>query len=77
MKVDIPEPMVCMATGILVDRLVKIITGKDIIANIFYFLNEKQRLKRIEARRVVDVMGDTVGFLNYKGEIIKGDLNVN
>ena len=75
MKVDIPEPMVCMTTGILVDRIVKAITGKNIIANVSYYLSEKQRLKEIEARKVVDVMGDTVGYIANNGNIVKGDLS--
>lgn len=75
MKVDIPKPMVCMATGILVDKLVKVITGKNIIENVSYYLSEKQRLKEIEARIVVDVMGDVIGYLSDNGNIIKGELN--
>lgn len=78
MKVDIPGPFVYMGTGILVDRVIQNIFGnniKYILDNILYGLSEKQRLKQIETRRVVDVNGDTLGYFDIEGNIVKGGLN--
>lgn len=78
MKVEIPESLVYFGTGVMVDRVVQNILGttiKDVIKNVLHILSEKQRLKEIEARRVVDVMGDTLGFFDNKGNIIKGELD--
>jgi hypothetical protein len=74
MTIEIPEPVVYMVAGAIVDRVVKNIFGsglKDIFVNALDYFNEKQRLKEIEARRVVDVMGDTVGYINDSGNITK------
>lgn len=77
MQVDIPEPVIYMVTGAIVDRLVTNIFGSnlnDILANALDYFNQKQRLMEIKARIVVDVMGDVVGYLSDNGDIIKGDL---
>ena len=78
MKADIPEPMIYMAAGAIVDRIITNIFGSglnDILVNALDYFNQKQRSKEIEARKVVDVMGDVVGYLSDSGDIIKGDLN--
>ena len=78
MKVDIPKPIIYMTAGAIIDRIITNIFGtslSDILDNALSYFNEKQRLKEIEARRVVDVMGDVVGYLSDSGDIIKGDLN--
>lgn len=80
MKVDIPEPIIYMAAGAIADRVITNIFGKsikDILIGTLDYIDKKQRLKEIEARIVVDVMGDTCGYLDDDGNIIKGDLNDN
>ena len=80
MKVDIPKPLVYADTGIVIEEVIVTILGKtvkDFVANFLHLLSEKQRLKEIEARRVVDVMGDILGYVNDRGIIIKGELNEN
>ena len=78
MKLNVPDSLVYMGTGIVVDRVVQNILGttvKDVITNVLYVLGKKQKLKEIELRRVVDVMGDTIGYFDIKGYIIRGELN--
>ena len=80
MTIEIPEPVIYMGAGIIVDRIVKNIFGsdlKDILIGALDYIDKKQRLKEIEARRVVDIMGDTVGYISNNGDIIKGNLNDN
>ena len=79
MKVDIPEPLVYAGIGIAIEKVIRNILGntvKDVITNALHLLSERQRLKEIEARRVVDVMGDTLGYLDNNDYIVKGELNV-
>lgn len=79
MKVDIPEPLVYAGVGIAIEKVIRNILGntvKDVITNALHLLSERQRLKEIEARRVVDVMGDTLGYLDNNDYIVKGELNV-
>ena len=78
MTIEIPEPVIYMGAGIIVDRIVKNIFGsdlKDILIGALDYIDKKQRLKEKEMRKVVDVMGDTVGYIGNNGNIIKGDLN--
>lgn len=78
MTVDIPEPVIYIGTGIIVDRIITNIFGKsikDILIGTLDYIDKKQRLKEKEMRKVVDVMGDTVGYLDNNGNIIKGDLS--
>lgn len=78
MKADIPEPVIYMVAGAIVDRIITNIFGSDlsdILDKALSYFNEKQRLREIEARIVVDVMGDVVGYLSDNGDIIKGELN--
>ncbi len=78
MKVDVPEPLVYAGAGIAIEKVIRSILGntvKDVITNVLYLLSEKQRLKEIEARRVIDVMGDTLGYLDNNCNIVEGELN--
>ena len=78
MQIDVPEPVIYIGTGIIVDRIITNIFGKsikDILIDTLDYIDKKQRLKEIEARKVVDVMGDTLGYLDDNSDIIKGDLN--
>lgn len=78
MRLEIPDSMVYVGTGILVDRVVTNIFGttiKDVINNVLNKIGEAQKLREKEMRRVVDVMGDTLGYLDIKGNIVKGELN--
>ena len=80
MKVDIPEPIIYMTAGAIIDGIITNIFGtslSDIFDKALSYFNEKQRLKEIEARRVVDIMGDTLGYIDNDGDIIKGDLYDN
>ena len=78
MQIDVPEPVIYIGTGIIVDRIITNIFGKsikDILIGTLDYIDKKQRLKEKEMRKVVDVMGDTVGYLDNNGNIIKGDLS--
>ena len=78
MKVDIPKPLVYADTGIVIEEVIVTILGKtvkDFVANFLHLLSEKQRLKEIEAKRIVDVNGDTLGYLDKNNNIIKGELS--
>ena len=78
MKFEIPDSVVYMGTGILVDRVVQNIFGsgiRDVIINVLYEIDKAQKLREIETRRVVDVMGDTLGYVDSDGNIVKGDID--
>ena len=80
MKVGIPEPIIYVTAGAIVDRIITNIFGyslNDILIDALDYVSKRQRLEEIEAKRVVDVMGDTIGYIDNDGDIIKGDLNGN
>lgn len=68
----IPKELVYFGAGVVADKVVQSVFGtslSDVVNELLYKFSERQRLKEIELRRVVDVMGDTVGYLNDDGNI--------
>ena len=76
MRINKLHPLVYFGAGLIADRAVK--RGRQRLGgarwgHALFKLAEKDRLMKIEKRRVDDVMGDTIGYINSNGDIIKGD----
>lgn len=77
MKVDIPEPVVYMLAGAIVDGVVTNIFTSSIsnmLVDTLNYFSEKQRLMENEARIVVDVMGDTIEGVEFINGKIKNNI---
>ena len=73
------DDIIKVGAGVCLGYAISKISKKNVtnfLNSVIAYYNKKDMDKRIEKRKVVDVMGDHLGYLNNENKIVK-HINVN
>lgn len=72
------DDIIKVGAGVCLGYAISKISKKNVtnfLNSVIVYYNKKDIDKRIEKRKIVDVMGDHMGYLNCKNEIVKSVTN--